>query len=124
YDPDNIYANRDPRMDMTIVYPGATYMGETVSESRFAVTGYGMKKYSIYDEEKPPKDLADLKGGQSETNYIVIRYADILLMYAEALNEFSGPSTAVYDALNAIRNRAGMPEITPGHSKDDLREVI
>lgn len=124
YDPDNIYANRDPRMDMTIVYPGATYMGETVSDSRFAVTGYGMKKYSIYDEEKPPSDLADLKGGQSETNYMVIRYADILLMYAEALNEFSGPSQEVYDALNAIRDRAGMPDIAVGHTKESLREEI
>lgn len=124
YDPDNIYANRDPRMDMTIVYPGATYMGETVSESRFAVTGYGMKKYSIYDEEKPPSDKADLKGGQSETNYMVIRYADVLLMYAEALNEFSGPSPQVYDALNAIRDRVDMPHIESGHTKETLREEI
>src|SRR5690606_19830801 len=124
YDPNDIYANRDPRLAMTIVYPGATYMGETVSNSRFAVTGYGMKKYSIYDEEKPPADLADLKGGQSETNYIVLRYADILLMYAEALNEASGPSQEIYNALNAIRERAGMPPIAASHTKESLRDVI
>lgn len=124
YDPDNIYAHRDPRMEMTIVYPGARYMGTTVSESRFAVTGYGMKKYSIYDAEEPPADLADLKAGQSETNYIVLRYADILLMYAEALNEYSGPSQEVYDALNAIRERVNMPDIESGHSQASLREEI
>lgn len=124
YDPTDIYANRDPRMAMTIVYPGATYMGETVSNSRFAVTGYGMKKYSIYDEEKPPADLADLKGGQSETNYIVLRYADILLMYAEALNEVSGPSQEIYDALNAIRERSEMPPIAATHTRESLRDVI
>lgn len=124
YNPDSPYVNRDPRLNATIVYPGDKYMGTTVKPSRFAITGYGVEKYSIYTEEKPPSDLADLKGGQSYTNYIVLRYADILLMYAEAQNEVAGPDATVYDAINKVRERAGMPDLQEGLSKDDMREAI
>lgn len=124
YNPDSPYVNRDPRLYATIVFPGDKYMGTTVKSSRFAITGYGVEKYSIYTEAKPPSDLADLKGGQSYTNYIVLRYADILLMYAEAENEYAGPDASVYDAVNKVRERAGMPDITAGLSQSDMREAI
>lgn len=118
------YENRDPRLYGTIVYPGDTFMGILVTPSRFAITGYGMKKYTIYDKEKPPAALNDLKGGQSETNYIVLRYADILLMYAEAQNEATGPDQSIYDAINLVRERAGIPDITGTYSQSELRELI
>lgn len=126
YDPANPYANRDPRLYATVVYPGDTFMNVVVTPSRFAITGYGLKKYTIYDRGPAPAGLSDLKSGQSETNYIVLRYADILLMYAEAQNEFSGPDASVYSALNAVRLRAGMPKVDPLllHSKGELREII
>ena len=124
YDPESPYINRDPRLYATIVYPGDKYMGTTVTPSRFAITGYGVEKYSIYTEEKPPSDLADLKAGQSYTNYIVLRYADILLMYAEAQNEYAGPDETVYAAINQVRERAGMPDIDEGLSQGDMREAI
>jgi hypothetical protein len=59
----------------------------------------------------------------SDLNWPVIRYADVLLVYAEAANEVSGPSTKVYDAVNAIRTRAQLPVLT-GLSKDQLRESV
>jgi hypothetical protein len=40
---------------------------------------------------------------------IVFRYAEVLLTWAEAENELNGPSQAVYDKINAIRARVGMP---------------
>src|SRR5690606_34371900 len=91
--------------------------------------GFGMKKYTIYDKGPAPAGQTDLKSGQSETNYIVLRYADILLMYAEALNEFSGPSPEVYAALNEVRQRpsVSMPEILPvpvPYTQEQLREII
>jgi hypothetical protein len=43
--------------------------------------------------------------------YPIIRMADLYLMKAEALNEFSGPSKEVYDALNVVRRRAGIPDV-------------
>lgn len=124
YDANDPYENRDPRLSATVVYPGSRYMGEIVSNNRFAITGFGLKKYGIYTEDKPEENLADLKAGQSYTNYIVLRYADILLFYAEAQNEFSGPDASVLQALNMIRKRSGMPDIDSGLSKEELREVI
>ncbi len=44
-------------------------------------------------------------------------------MYAEAANEVSGPNQKVYDAVNAIRKRAELPNLS-GLSKDQLREAI
>lgn len=124
YDPNNPYANRDPRLEATIVYPGSRYMGETVSNTRFAITGFGLKKYGIYTEDKPDDALADLKAGQSYTNYIVLRYADVLLMYAEAKNEFSGPDESVYNAIDAVRRRVDMPDIPRGLNQEEVRGII
>lgn len=47
-----------------------------------------------------------------ELNFIVIRYADILLMKAEALNTIGDSGNGKYDAVNAVRSRAGLPLIT------------
>ena len=83
-----------------------------------------MKKYTIYDKGPAPTGQTDLKSGQSETNFIVLRYADILMMYAEAKNEATGPEQPIFAALNAIRKRAGMPEIALTASQPDLRAII
>ena len=61
---------------------------------------------------------------QSELNFIVLRYADVLLMYAEAQNEATGLDPTVYDALNLIRKRAGMPNIPTGMTQAQLRDEI
>lgn len=124
YDPNNPYKGRDPRLYATIVYPGDTYMGSVVDNKRFAITGYGMEKYSIYTAAKPAAGTADLKAGQSYTNYIVLRYADILLMYAEAENEYAGPDPSVFSAVNAVRERAGMPDLPVTLSQDGMRDAI
>lgn len=124
YDPAKQWTNRDPRMHATLTFPGDKYMGKVVANNRFSFTGYGMKKFSIYDTAAPPKAVESLVGGQSETNFIVLRYADILLMYAEAQNEAAGPDATVYTALDSIRSRAGMPFITPGLTQAQMRDVI
>jgi hypothetical protein len=124
YDAGDPYKGRDPRLYATIVYPGDTFMNVKVTPARFAITGYGMKKYTIYDKGAPPAGQSDLKDGQSETNFIVLRYADVLLMYAEAQNEVSGPDATIYDAINLVRARVGMPALAPGHTPEELREII
>lgn len=126
YDAADPYARRDPRFYATVVYPGARFQNDDVTGSTYAHTGYALRKYSIFDEDvgNPPASVSDVKGGQSHTNYMVIRYADILLMYAEAANELSGPDASVYDAINQVRARAGMPEIDPGQTQAELREII
>lgn len=124
YDADSPYLRRDPRLYGTFTYPGDMYQGAIIKATRFAITGYGMKKYSLYDSIAPPKDKSDLKDGQSDINFIVLRYADILMMYAEAQNEVSGPDASIFAALNRIRDRVKMPHISETLGKDALRAEI
>src|SRR5690554_4684136 len=83
-------------------------------------TGYSFRKFTEYN--------ATTEGtlSNSETNFIVIRYADVLLMYAEALNELEGPVQGVYDAINEVRNRPSveMPDIPAGLTKEQMREAV
>ena len=50
--------------------------------------------------------------GATNDNWPVIRYAEVLLMLAEAINEVSGPTAEAYAHLNAVRVRAGLPELS------------
>ncbi len=121
YDPDAYWENRDPRFKMNIVYPGSMYMGQIVTDSRFALTGYSIKKYSIYDDDNQYNNVF-LHGGQSDINYMVLRYADILLIYAEAKTELNQIDQSVYDAINMVRSRAGMVEVQ--HSNPELPTYV
>jgi hypothetical protein len=121
YDPDKPFANRDPRLKQTIVIPGSMFQGKIAKVEDFYQSGFKFKKYTTYKDSVPPP------AGYSyfnSLNRIVLRYGGVLLMYAEAENEASGPNTSVYKALNQVRDRAGMPHITEGLSKSQMRKVI
>ena len=66
---------------------------------------------------------AQTSTSNSDLNWPVIRYAEVLLMYAEASNEVSGPTSKAYDAVNAVRTRAQLANLS-GLSKDQLREAV
>ena len=121
FDTQKPYSNRDPRLHQTNILPGTTFRAKTVLANTFGFTGIGQKKYTVY---KDNEDRATIADGQSELNYIVFRYADMLLMFAEAQNEVAGPNQAIYDALNLVRKRAGMPNFPSGLTKDQLRTEI
>jgi hypothetical protein len=56
--------------------------------------------------------------GDADNNWTVLRYADVLLMYAEALNEVNnGPTTEAYAAIDAVRKRASLSPLASGLSK-------
>jgi hypothetical protein len=62
---------------------------------------------------------------QSGINYPVLRYADVLLMYAEAVNEINGAPTAdAYHAINQVRERAHIADLTPGLSQSAFRDSV
>jgi hypothetical protein len=122
YDAENPYVNRDPRMTATVVYhnynwtrpdgstktiyikPGTdpddkTKMDEYAAGGVSSPTGYYLRKY--YD----PTSLTNFVSG---LNLILIRYADVLLMYAEARNELGTMDESVWNqTVRALRNRAG-----------------
>ncbi len=61
-----------------------------------------------------------------DQDFIILRYADVLLMYAECKNEASGPDQSVYDAVNLVRGRPSvdMPPLPKGLDQAAMRERI
>lgn len=76
--------------------------------------------YFIY---KHFDEVAQTTTANSDLNWPVIRYADILLVFAEATNEIEGPTPEAYDALNATRLRAQLPELN-NLSKEEFRNEV
>ncbi|HVT38024.1 MAG TPA: RagB/SusD family nutrient uptake outer membrane protein [Gemmatimonadaceae bacterium] len=84
---------------------------------------------SPYASETPfPRKFLDplMTGtGAEKPNYIILRYAEVLLMIAEAANEVaSGPTAEAYASINQIRARAGLPNVTPGLGHDLFRDSV
>ena len=108
------YKSRDPRLKATILCNGASWGGGTINvlagqrdnptgNANATPTGYYVRKYI------PENILDDNHAGTNYRNWIIIRYAEILLNYAEALNETATATRAeVLNALQPIRDRAGM----------------
>ena len=61
--------------------------------------------------------------GRTNDNWPILRYADVLLMLAEAINEQSGPTVAAYDYLNQVRTRAGLAALS-GLDQASFREAV
>jgi hypothetical protein len=73
-----------------------------------------IKKY--VDEISQVKD-------ENGSNPIILRYADVLLLLAEAENEVNGPTATAYDAINQVRERAGL-EALSGLDKSSFRDAV
>lgn len=117
YTDENMWANRDPRFNATVLYQGVEWgsMNSTghidvrpgmadnpTGNANATPTGYYMRKYI------PSTILASNHAGSDYRLWTIIRYAEILLNYAEALNEVQGPCQEVYDMLDQVRHRAGI----------------
>ncbi len=58
-------------------------------------------------------------------NFHYIRFADMLLIYAEALNkQNNGPTTAAFDAINRVRNRAGLPNLSGNYNYNEFLKAV
>jgi hypothetical protein len=134
YDPTNPYEGRDPRFDATLIVNGSTfgfqnlpvylYEGapmDGINHAYATVTGYLMRKGT--DES----NQVYYGGSGSDQNWLELRYAEVLLNYAEAQNEILGaPDQNVYEAVERIRERAGLDpfHLPQGLSKVEMREKI
>lgn len=111
------YEEGDIREDFTIVRDGDDYFGAPFDAAQSA-TDYGQRKYILPAELEP-------SAADSPINYHIIRYADVLLMYAEALNEINnGPTQAAYDAINAVRARAELNALPMGMSQQEFFDAL
>ena len=78
-----------------------------------------------WDIDKYVESVPFINNDKSTVNWYVLRYADVLLLYAEALNESSpAPTPDVYKYVNLIRERAGIPALKEGLSKEEMRAAI
>lgn len=135
YSETNPYVNRDARFYATILYNGATYRNSTIqlytpngkdgqggdNNWNATKTGYYLKKFM--DDSNPIDNPWNVAGLQP---WIYMRYAEILLNYAEAQNEAVGPDASVYSAINQIRQRSSVnqPELPAGLTQDEMRTAI
>ena len=92
--------------------------GDPVTVTNQMQTGFGMMKLIQPTKEMPSYSTI------SDADVIILRYAEVLMMIAEAENEVNGPTQKVYDAVNQIRVRSGQPELPTGLTKEQMRERI
>jgi hypothetical protein len=69
-------------------------------------------------------DLASSGSGAESPDVVILRYADVLLSTAEAINEISGPTPEAYADVNLVRARAKVPNLTPALSKTAFRDSV
>jgi hypothetical protein len=126
YDPNDWKKNRDPRLVLTVRPFGepavnSAGVAEYFHENNISVSGWEpMKGINV---DALPIDYST----KSEQDWILMRFAEVLLIYAEAKNEaLSAPDASVYNAINAVRGRPGidMPALPNGLTKDQMRERI
>ncbi len=149
YDPQNPFKNRDPRCTTTIVEFGTQHVGfiyEPHPDSLYVMNfNTGVRElnkdtrtngqYASYNGivwKKWVDDTYTKNGYKADKNEIIMRYADVLLMYAEAKIEAGSVDQSVLDAMNRVRARAygvkredtdSYPAITT-QDKDELRKMI
>lgn len=132
FDPYAPYKNRDPRLLYSIYVPGSILPDGQVYDSRpnsgtadavgsnyqVSVTGFNVKKYINRE------DITEFSN--SGINIMLLRYAEILLTYAEAKIELDQVDSSVYDAINQVRQRPDvkMPLISQPQTQAQLRETV
>ena len=115
----NPFNNRDPRLNKTVFVDYVDWGGGNVYHpSNSRPTGYGVKTFLC--PENTPYTYSTL----SQQDVVIIRLAEVLLMYAEAQNEIAGPDASVYQVMTDLRARVGMPSYPAGLTKDQMRERI
>lgn len=136
FNPQEPFLDRDPRLNMTVVAPfrfrnvslatGEVRYYDPCSESANNFTGMKIKKYVDYNDEFPSNKRAG-------TNNVILRYADILLMRAEALAElpdWSANLDEISNLVNQVRQREGvnMPTVQEVEgtnlSQEEIRQII
>lgn len=124
------YAELDPRFRQTIAYNGSRwnpafpdmqlYEGATGISPNPKANRTGAMMHKLI-----PYSMTSTTNYQMVPNGILFRVGELYLDYAEALNEsLSAPSQEVYDAVNRIRERAGMPDLPTGLSQIEMRNRI
>ena len=122
-DSNNPYQGRDPRLDFTILRPGAYFQGQLypteIKNHTGQRVGFGIRKYTI-------ENMA-VTNGQSPLNLIVLRYADVLLAKVEALietNQNINEAIALINRIRTERKDVKISALPMGLSQADARKKL
>ena len=122
-DPADPYKNRDPRLDLTILRPGAYFQGQLypvdIKNHTGQKVGFAIRKYTI--------ETMEVVGNQSPLDFMILRYGDVLLCRAEAMIETNSNIDGAIDLINRIRTEredVKMPEIPKGLSQAEARKKL
>jgi len=129
------YKDADPRLQASVILPGADFNAAGGVQRLYWPTGTptmdppGIRTTWPNLATLPIRKLvtegdACPVNSNCATNFPLIRFAGVLLMYAEAKNEESGPSPDVYNAVNRVRARAGIADLPSGLNQDEMRNNI
>ncbi|WP_039866393.1 RagB/SusD family nutrient uptake outer membrane protein [Pedobacter sp. BAL39] len=131
YQQNDPYANRDPRFYATIFFNGAQWLGRPVQTFEGGADKPGGTKQQTRTGYYARKFMGNFENLMRYDNvnhdFVLFRYAEVLLNYAEARNEFlSAPDGSVYQYVEAIRQRAGLNpyQLAAGLTKVQMREII
>lgn len=136
FNPQKPYDNRDPRLSLAVLYNGANWLGRVLETYRggannptnsaeYTRTSYYMRKF-----------MGNFSNATEYSNgyhlWVIFRYAEILLNYAEAQNEYlDAPSQEVYDALILLRKRVAIAAgsdklygLKANMTKEEMRKAI
>lgn len=134
YSPANPYIKRDPRLRATIIYSGQVFKGGNVYRSielssndyfnkadNASKTGYNFKKYTTFIDLNPNASYWNMGN-----DVYIFRFAEVLLTIAEAKIELNQIDNEMYDAIDKVRVRAGMPKVDRAKYADQssLRKLL
>jgi hypothetical protein len=131
----NLYLNREPRFYANLGISGGYWRAHSVRINTMMFSGTDGGYNSSFPTNYIPSGIGVQKLVHPESTsgnwqrvirypFPVIRMADLYLMKAEALNEYYGPSQDVYDAINIVRRRAGIPDVETVWSNSDLVRTV
>lgn len=140
YNPKDPFKNRDPRLEVNVLHDGEVMYGVTIkvaplkSSGNTGIAQHGDATATGYYQQKwlDPSIDPQSTGWNMGKDWVTIRYAEVLLTYAEAKNELSPLDQSAFDAVNQVRKRVGMPILqntdpskpTYCATQDDLRQRI
>lgn len=132
----NMYVGREPRFYMNVAFNGAYCIYNNQADKYRWQLFFNGRDGKGGSWDFPRSGYVRLKGVSPDYNaknnlsveipYPVYRYAEILLNYVEALNEYDydANKTKIHKYMNMIRNRAGLPSLDASHTQESMREAI
>lgn len=120
---EKLFKNRDRRLSETVSHSNFPQFPDEGFEAVDYTWGDPETHFNMIKLVNPSKEQIGYST-LSDADVVIVRYAEVLLMLAEAENEVNGPTPKVYNAVNEVRMRSDMPKLPEGLTKEQMRERI